>query len=84
MAEESTAASRSLMSEAAKLAELVSQVRLGKGASAETSRTDLKVTATQRVPPQRVAPPAESFGPGSYRRSAQSCVDEIAMSRVNR
>jgi methyl-accepting chemotaxis protein len=79
MAEESTAASRSLMSEAAKLAELVSQVRLGKGASAETSRTELKVTATQRVAPQ-----AESFGPGSYRRLAQSCVDEIAMSRVNR
>ena len=71
MAEESTAASRSLMSEAAKLAQLVSQVRLGQGAKEETSRSELKRAAPQPVPPLRGAPPAVSLGLGLDRQSVR-------------
>ena len=56
MAEESTAASRSLMSEAGKLAELVAQFRLGHAASQEAPRPELKRVAPQAAPSPRVAP----------------------------
>jgi methyl-accepting chemotaxis protein len=56
MAEESTAASRSLMSEAANLAGLVAQFRLGHAASQEAPRPELKRVARQAAPPTRTAP----------------------------
>jgi methyl-accepting chemotaxis protein len=58
MVEESTAASRSLMSEAAKLAALVVQFRLGQVASQAAPRPELKRVAPQAAPPARPARPA--------------------------
>ena len=57
------------MSEAAKLAELVSQVRLGHGASKETPRTRMKLAAPQ---PVRLLQTVSTRAPSSERTSASA------------
>jgi hypothetical protein len=51
MAEESTAASRSLMAEAAKLAELIAQFNLGGAPNENTPRHELKRAAPRAAAP---------------------------------
>ena len=68
MAEESTAASRSLMVEAAKLAELIAQFNLGGAASEDAPRRELKRAAPHAVAPRAAAPPVAPHG------SAPKCV----------